>query len=253
MKKYFFIILSIPILFSCGELAQNKESRSETQNPKPEINISGYWANVGFMGKAKTKGLGNVDFYATEMTFDTDSVLVDNGFESYKLKYDVKDSVCTLYNAFQGKNLQLKVENSDFMQFIDSSMDKIHGGDFFNRGLPNGLRFEAMLNENLLVGKYFLYEKDKKTNREVEFTRNGEVKGLEDFMHYSICYSGDCTSSPLEPANIITLKNRNAEDDDYVWKKNYESGFLKIYKLEAAKADIKGARKIEKEILDLRP
>ena len=257
MKKYFLVIIVTGLLSSCGESSEKQETQkkeSETRNPKLQIfNMQGYWANIGFMGKAKQKGLGNFDFYCTEMTFDADSVLIDNGFESYKLKYSLSDSVCTLLNATQGKNLELRIETADFIQFKDSSLKNIHGNDFFNRIPANGLKFNTMLNENLLVGSYFVYENNKKTIHEVKLERNGEIKGLTEYKSYRICYSGDCTSSPLKPANIITIRNKNVEEDDYVWKKDYATNNLKIFKLEAAKPDMKGGRKIEKQILDLRP
>src|ERR1700741_956487 len=107
MKKYFLIISSLCILFSCGESSDKKETKElKTETPKSKFNLQGYWGNIAFFGKSKEKGLGKFDFYCTEMTFEEDSVLIDNGFEAYKLKYDAIESTCILRNASQGKDLE---------------------------------------------------------------------------------------------------------------------------------------------------
>ncbi len=251
MKKVIlFFFISTCFFSACNE---SPKEQKDTRTSSSSFNLQGYWANIGFMSRAKQTGLAKVNFYCTEMLFDRDSVTIDNGFESYKLKYILQDSLCILCKAFQDKDLELRIETPEFIQFKDTALNKIHGSDFFNRMPDNGLKFNAILNENLLVGEYSVYNGEKKTDQKVEFKRNGELKGLPEFMSYQICYSGDCQSSPDTAANIVTLKNRNAEDDDYVWTKDYATNRLRIFQLAPAVPDMKGARKVTKLLFDLRP
>ncbi len=216
------------------------------------FDLTGYWINVSFIDKVKHAGLGTQQFYCTEMNFDKDSVEVDNGFELYKLKYSIKDSLICLYDAAQGMNLMMKVGNENYIHFIEEGAKHIHANDKFNRVVDKEkANFKCVLNYNLIAGKYFLYNEGTKTDKRVEFTRNGEIKG-SDFLNYELCYSGDCLAMPDTMINIITLKDKKKGDEFYAWTKDTAKKQVLIYELAPAVEQIKGGRTRTKLLFDLR-
>jgi len=242
MRSYpLYILFFIFLLQACGE---EQEEKKET--PKL-FNLEGYWANIGFIDKARKNGLSRGDFYCTEMTFDKDSVEIDNGFELYKLKYTVNDSICCLQDAFQENDLNLKIGPENYMKFADTSLKAIHGNDFFNRIENGGVRFHGILNDNLIAGKYKMEESGKP----VRFNLNGRIEGDVEYTNYELCYSGDCLSEPDTVVNIMRLTHKNGDKDSFAWKRDAKAKTLTIYQLEPATPEIKGQRKIEKVIWKL--
>lgn len=257
MKKIFFYIAFV-FCFACSETKEKEISVTKT--PILPVDVTGYWVNLSFIDHAKQDVLGSKDFYCCEMVFDDDSVLIDNGFEEYFLAYSIKDSVCILRQAFQDRDLYLKIHSDYTMSFIDTSLDYVHGNDVFmcpetlssEEHSDININFISMLNDSLISGKYYLYIKGKPAKTEVEFFSDGKVIGLQGFSDYELCYSGDCMEMPDSAVNVILLAKDNGDADDYVWEGNRTQNYLRIYELEAPIADIKGQRKIKRLLFDLR-
>lgn len=242
MKKILYPLLLSLYFTSCVE----------RDDPPPGMDLTGYWINVSFIGKVKHQGLGTQQFYCTEMNFDKDSVEIDNGFELYKLKYNIKDSLVCLKNAAQGMDLYMKIGNEHYIYFSEPEAKHIHANDKFNRVVDKEkVNFKSVLNYNLIAGNYFIYENGERTDKKMEFFKNGTIKG-SNFLEYDLCYSGDCLSMPDTLINIITLKDSHQGEEFYAWKRDTVNKQILIYQLAPAEPAIKGGRAVLKPILDLR-
>jgi hypothetical protein len=80
----------------------------------------------------------------------------------------------------------------------------------------------------------------------------GLLKDSPNFSKFSVCYSGDCMSEPLEAGNVIMLENSQNEVEFAVWSFDKITKQLTIFKLEAPQQDIKGERPIKSTLLKLR-
>ncbi|MFN8343661.1 MAG: hypothetical protein U0X91_01580 [Spirosomataceae bacterium] len=248
MKKIKYLIVSLIVsvgLKACWVKEEHKP-----------IALKGKFINQSYLDRSSDALPGEISFYCTELIFDRpDSVMVKNGFEEYALHYAISHDTCFVKKAYQHKGelrdlVLLLTSDSSFValeqEYTGSPTPAVFTKTSFFQG------FEYRLNQATVAGNYEWVSADGKPSKMITLAENGTIKGLPAFSKFSICYSGDCLSEPAEAAKVILLETAQHEVEFAVWDYEKKTGRLTIYKLEAAKPDIKGERAIKFPLFELR-
>ncbi len=177
------------------------------------------------------------------------------GFEEAKVAYRKEKDYFILLKAYQGKDMIFTLNNDSSITLVDSVWTGIPSNSNFKKvNKIEGYKwvFEYFLNENLIAGDYTLFKENKPTRRKVVFNPDGKVTGLDNFVKYSICFSGDCVGETEPVSNIITFQDNNGVSKNYSFNIDKKTRSLNVYKLSESIKDIKGNRSIENKIFDLR-
>lgn len=248
MKKIKYLFISLLVSIGLKACLVNDE--------KKPIALKGTFINQSYLDRSSDTLLSAIPFYCTELVFDKpDSVLVKNGFEEYTLKYEIKKDTCFVKKAYQHqgvlKDLVLLVSSDTSFVALEQ--------DFTGSKLPAAFTktsvfegFEYGLNKSTIAGKYAVVHPGAEQSEVITFAENGTIKGLSNFSKFSICYSGDCMSEPLEAGNVIMLENSRKEVEYAVWSFDKATKQLTVFKLEEPQQDIKGERAIKSTLLTLR-
>ncbi len=221
-----------------------------------KIELKGTFINQSYLEHSADTLLNTIPFYCTELVFDhPDSVLVRNGVEEYLLQYEMKQDTCFVKNAYQHKgtlrDLALILSSDTVFVALDQDFTgNTQPARFHKTSIFRG--FEYGLNEATVAGKYTLVNGDAPKNEPVIFSADGRIKGLPAYDKFSVCYSGDCMSEPLDASNVILLENTQNKVEYAVWRYDKKTKLLTLYTLEDAKPDIKGERAIRAKLLELR-
>jgi hypothetical protein len=248
MKKIKYLLISLLVSIGLKACLVNDE--------KKPIALKGTFINQSYLNRSSDTLLSAIPFYCTELVFDKpDSVLVKNGFEEYALKYEIRHDTCFVKKAYQHQGV---LQDLVLLVLSDTSFVSLEQ-DFTGTKLPATFTktsvfegFEYGLNKATIAGKYALATPSDKQAEIITFTENGIIKGLSNFSKFSVCYSGDCMSEPLEAGNVIMLENSQNEVEFAVWSFDKVTKQLTIFKLEAPQQDIKGERAIKSTLLKLR-
>lgn len=248
MKKIKYLLISLLVSIGLKACLVNDE--------KKPIALKGIFINQSYLNRSSDTLLSTIPFYCTELVFDKpDSVLVKNGFEEYVLKYEIKHDTCFLKKAYQHQGVfqDLVLLVSSDTSFIALEQDFTGSKSpaiFTKTSVFQG--FDYGLNKATIAGKYAFATPSDHQSSFITFAANGIIEGLPSFKKFSICYSGDCISEPLEASNIIMLENAQSEVEYAVWHFDKATNQLTIFKLEEPQTDIKGERAIKSTLLKLR-
>ncbi|UUC44328.1 hypothetical protein [Flavobacterium cerinum] len=205
-------------------------------------NLSGTFINKTYLEQSKTALLSDIPFYAVELTFNKDSILFSNGFETGKLAYNKKGNQYLLKKAYQNngiiKDLIIEATSDSTFTLLDHDYTTRNSDSNFKK---SKIAFETALAQNLLEGQYEIHFPDSLKTRKVNFESNG-VTNLPGYIQYSICYSGDCMQLVDDKINLITLTNSH-KTDFFGWKRGADNT-LEFYTVSAPIPDIKGGQKI---------
>lgn len=248
MKKIKYLLISLLVSIGLKACLVNDE--------KKPIALKGTFINQSYLNRSSDTLLSAIPFYCTELVFDKpDSVLVKNGFEEYALKYEIRHDTCFIKKAYQHQGV---LQDLVLVVSSDTSFLALEQ-DFTGTKLPATFTktsvfegFEYGLNKATIAGKYEVETPSDKQAEIITFTENGIIKGLSNFSKFSVCYSGDCMSEPLEEGNVIMLENRQNELEVAVWSFDKVTKQLTIFKLEEPQQNIKGERAIKSMWLKLR-
>lgn len=248
MKKIKYLFISLMVSIGLKACLVNDE--------KKPIALKGTFINQSYLNRSSDTLLSAIPFYCTELVFDKpDSVLVKNGFEEYVLKYEIRHDTCFVKKAYQHQGVLqdlvlLVSSDTSFVALEQDFTDTKLPAIFTKTSVFEG--FEYGLNKATIAGKYAVETPTDKQAKIITFTENGIIKGLSNFSKFSVCYSGDCMSEPLEEGNVIMLENNRNEVEFAVWSFDKVTKQLTIFKLEEPQQDIKGERAIKSTLLKLR-
>jgi len=248
MKKIKYLLISLLVSIGLKACLVNDET-------KPIV-LKGTFINQSYLDRSSDTLLSAIPFYCTELVFDKpDSVVVKNGFEEYALKYEIKHDTCFVKKAYQHQGVLqdlvlLVSSDTSFVALEQDFTGSKSPASFVKTSVFEG--FEYGLNKSTIAGKYAVLNLSDKQSEVITFAENGTIKGLPNFSKFSICYSGDCMSEPLEASNVIMLENSRKEAEYAVWSFDKATKQLTIFKLEEPKQDIKGERAIKSTLLKLR-
>lgn len=249
MKKIKYLLISLLVSIGLKACLVNDEKKS--------IALKGTFINQSYLNHSSDTLLSAIPFYCTdELVFDKpDSVLVKNGFEEYALKYEIKHDTCFVKKAYQHqgvlRDLVLLVSSdTSFVALEQDFTGSKSPAAFAKTSVFEG--FEYGLNKSTIAGNYEVINASDKQSKMITFAENGAIKGLPNFSKFSVCFSGDCMSEPLEAGNVIMLENNRKEFEYAVWSFDKTTKQLTIFKLEAPQQDIKGERAIQSTLLKLR-
>lgn len=248
MKKIKYLLISLLVSIGLKACLVNDE--------KKPIALKGTFINQSYLNRSSDTLLSAIPFYSTELVFDKpDSVLVKNGFEEYALKYEIKHDTCFVKKAYQHQgvlqDLVLLVSSDTSFVALEQDFTGSQSPAFFTKtSVFEG--FEYGLNKSTIAGKYAVVNPATEQSQVITFAENGTIKGLPNFSKFSVCYSGDCMSEPLEAGNVIMLENSRNEVEYAVWSFDKATKQLTIFKLEEPQQDIKGERAIKSTLLKLK-
>lgn len=217
--------------------------------------LKGKFVNQTFLDQVPDSIAGFVHAYCYEMDFiSEDSVRIFYGFEEATLKYKKDGTDYVVEKAMQDKDMPFKINDNGTITLTDSTWNESHENSvFFKSDMRGGKwNFEKHLNEKMIAGEYTLYKNGQPTDQRVAFTPGGNVTGLENFVGYSICYSGDCVGETYPIANNITFTNDQNNKVVYAFDINRETGSIRINNIEPPIPDTKGERAIKDLAFDLR-
>lgn len=205
-------------------------------------NLSGTFINTTYLEQSKTSLLSDIPFYAVELTFNKDSILFSNGFETGKLAYIKKGNQYLLKHAYQNngifKDLILEATSDSTFTLQDHDYTTQNSDSNFKK---SKVSFETALTQNLLEGQYEIYFPDSLKTRKIEFKSNGKTN-IPGYSRYSICYSGDCLQLVDDKINLITVTN-STKNEFFGWRYG-TNNTLELYTISAPLPDIKGGQKI---------
>ncbi len=231
------LILST-LFFSC----KTKSKRTS------QMGVKGRYINSAFLKYIPDSIPGNIFVYCYELNFNkADSANVFYGFEQGKVAYKKQDDKYKLINASQGKDLAFIINKDSSITLIDSTVTGSHTNSLFVKvdNIPGKeWVFEKYLNDKMITGEYVLYKNGIATPQKVQFTSDGQVKGLKPYTNFSICYSGDCVEETEPISNLIALKGNDSLANLYAFKINKTANSIIFYNIEAPIKDIKGNRQI---------
>jgi hypothetical protein len=248
MKKIKYLLISLLVSIGLKACLVN--------DAKKPIALKGTFINQSYLNRSSDTLLSAILFYCTELVFDKpDSVLVRNGFEEYALKYEIKHDTCFVKKAYQHQGVlqDLVLLVSSDTSFV--ALEQDFTGSTSPAVFTKTSAFEGFaygLNKSTIAGKYAVVNPADKQSKVITFAENGTVKGHPNFSKFSVCYSGDCMSEPLEAGNVIMLENSRKEVEYAVWSFDKATKQLTIFKLEEPQQDIKGERAIKSTLLKLR-
>ena len=248
MKKIKYLLISLLVSIGLKACLVNDE--------KKPIALKGTFINQSYLNRCSDTLLSAIPFYCTELVFDKpDSVLVKNGFEEYALKYEIKQDTCFVKKAYQHQGVLqdlvlLVASDTSFVALEQDFTGSKSPAVFTKTSVFEG--FAYGLNKSTIAGKYAVVNASSKQPEYITFAENGTIVGLPTFNKFSICYSGDCVSEPLEAGNVLMLENSRKEVEFAVWSFDKTTKQLTIFKLEAPQQDIKGERAIKSTLLKLR-
>jgi hypothetical protein len=245
MKKIKYTLISLAIAIGLKACWVKNDS---------QIALKGTFLNESYLAHASDTLLSAIPFYCTELVFDRpDSVLVRNGVEEYPLKYEIKQDTCFVKNAYQHqgtlKDLVLILSSdTSFVALEQEFTGQIQPASFRKTSVFKG--FEYGLNNATVAGKYAIVDAATQKQLVVTFTADGRIEGFPAYQKFSVCYSGDCVSEPLEASNVIMLENAQKEVEFAVWRFDKSTKRLIISKLAEPQPDIKGERAIQSTLLE---
>ncbi len=243
-----FVLFASMLFSSCI----NREKKPESFQ-----GVRGDYVNNTVLKKIADTVPGGVPHFCFEMHFFcTDSVDIDDGISEYKFAYKKQGSNFVLLKPTWKGDMLFTLNPDSSITMMDTAWTGIAASSEFKKVPENKEHkwvFDYYLNEQMIAGEYFLYKDDKPTQQKIIFTTDGRVIGLENFVSYYICYSGDCVGETTTPSNTIDFTSSSKTQTSFAFKIDKKNKILNIYSLEAPKEkDIKGELIIKDKIFDLR-
>jgi hypothetical protein len=211
MKHVFLLFSTVLFFYACS-------SKNETTQQSP-ANLNGNWVSKEYIellaeNHSPKVTLEKLTLYATELVIDSkkgDSVAVYNGQESY----------ASLPAERRGDTLRVKLNKDAFTDiaydadtktlfFVDKSLNRIFRfvraeKEFIDTSFEMPVAFPSFVNKAVFEGKWTFFEHNS-TQKNIEFTRFGKVKGWEKYSDYSLCVNGDCAVN--DGGDVVIFTNQ---------------------------------------------
>ncbi len=230
-----FIFITIIQFFFC-----NNEQKQAKKNSR----IKGRYVNSTFIKKLADTVPGGVPFYCTQMEFfGNDTVDIANGFEDYQRSYKKDGDHYLLIEASFRGDMPFVLNTDSSITLIDTGWTHLSTNSEFKKVPENRKEdnfFDYYLNEEIIAGEYVLYKDNKATHQKITFDADGRVRGFEDYVSYSLCYSGDCVGETAPPCKTISLVTKNQEWMEFALKIDRANGIIRMYNIADGVPDIKG-------------
>lgn len=248
------LLMCLPFV-NCGNPKSNK--------PVVNTGIKGRFVNQTFLQQVPDSIAGTIQAYCYEMNFvSPDSVVINYGFEEGTLAYKQEGDHYRLIGALPF------ILNTDGSITLKDSIWVVRGDTIWT-GAPLNSKFikapdskgqewvfDQYLNERMIAGIYQLYKEGKPIESKVIFNKDGSVSGLENYIAYSICYSGDCVGETEKLYNLISFNTNENAVKAYAFEidKNKTISFYNIGPSlkDVAGNDLKGGKAIEEKVFELR-
>lgn len=232
------LAVSCMTLFSC--------SKSES-----DYKLSGRFINTSYLEQSKTKLLQNIPFYGTEITFEKDSIVFTNGFETGKLAYTQKGNRYILKEAYQHnghlKELILEATSDSTFTLYDTEYTTASTPSVFT---TSKIPFESALAKKVIDGTYEIQYPEALKNTRVTFSAF-TITGLPDYNRYNLCYSGDCMQMITDTINSIYLSRPDGHTDLFGWQNGLQQT-LELYRVSDPIPDSKGGQRITQKAFILK-
>jgi hypothetical protein len=253
--QYLVYTLICLVFAGCGINESNKRDGN--------TGISGRFVNQTFLQQVPDSIAGTIQGYCYELNFiSPDSVMINYGFEEGTLAYKQEGDHYRLIGS-----IPFTLNTDGSITLSDSAWLK--RGDTAWTGAPLNSKFikvpdvkgqkwvfDQYLNERMIAGTYQLFKGEKQASQQIIFNKDGSVSGLENYISYSICYSGDCTGETELASDQVTFKTRTGAAITYAIKldKNRTINFYTIGPMlkDNDGNDLKGGRAIEGKVFELR-
>ncbi len=229
MKKIFLLSCSI-LFFSCthDDASQIKKEKAIAQS------VSGKYVNETCVKEISDSVAGYAPFFATQLNFiSSDSVVMENGFESGLIAYKKNDDKnYTLIKASFRGDMKFSFNEDGSLTLINNydNPKQLHQEKYIKL-IDSTKNFPQFLNQYMITGEYQLTS-NKKEKQIAVFNNDGKVTGIDDYTRYDICYSGDCLSEINERMNIIYLYN-NVRQDAFAFKGSKKMKQIDLYEITA--------------------
>ncbi|MEO4006052.1 hypothetical protein [Flavobacterium sp. CAU 1735] len=233
-----FLAVSCMTLFSC--------SKSDSG-----YKLSGTFINTSYLEQSKTKRLRDIPFYGTEITFEKDSILFSNGFETGKLAYTQKGNQYVLKEAYQNngvlKDMILEATSDTTFTLNDTEYTTTTTPSVFTKSKTT---FESALAKKVIDGTYEILYPETLKNTRVTFSAF-TITGLPDYNRYNLCYSGDCMQMITDTINSISLNRPDGSTAIFGWQ-NGQQQTLELYRVSDPIPDSKGGQRITQKAFILK-
>lgn len=230
MRNIFFFAVLLACLTACkSDAAKSNETAEEVtkvETIKGEISISGHWINDKYLAVLLSSQSPRKAQEACEWCFldippsaDLPMLVIVNYHEAiqYHLAASDSDVYTILPNGHDAPEPQ-------FNAIVSQTADKIKLGD------QTFIRAQCAKEENTFkILEYYLFQGNYTTEsgKEVEFTSNGEIKGLDDFTAYNPFIDYFDMGRDVDQ---VSLKNSNETWTDYAFR--FKQNKLQILALE---------------------
>lgn len=245
------IVVAIAFLFqSCNS--------GVIKAPEPCAPPTGKFVNATVLGKCPDKMPVDVPHYCLELNFwDSDSVIVDNGFEKFSLPFSLAADGCTfkISGASLFGDMYFIVSGDTSIQLIDTAWTKLQDFSSFKKVAPRegeDVSFEYFLNECILTGEYALFENGNLAAHQVTIMPNGQLNGLKPFLAYFLCYAGDCLDQTEPASRTIVLIDEKGKEETFAFKSIEGKMAIELYSIGPPIPDMKGGRPIGPMVYELR-
>lgn len=233
-----FLTVSCMTLFSCSKGDSGYK-------------LSGTFINTSYLEQSKIKLLQNISFYSTEITFEKDSILFSNGFETGKLAYSQKGNQYILKEAYQNngilKNMVLEATSDTTFMLHDTEYTTASTPSVFTK---SNTTFESALAKKVIDGSYELLYPERLKNTPVTFSAF-TITGLPDYNRYNLCYSGDCMQMITDTINSISLSRPDGHTAIFGWQ-NGPKQTIELYRISDPIPDSKGGQRITQKAFILK-
>lgn len=247
VKLSFLFLLSINILFiSCKGKEKKEQSVSYTER----------YINTTFLENIKGKLPGSVPVYCYELYFiNSDSVRINGGFETWTIPFKKeKENTYKLLKASRYGDMTLYINDDGTITLVDTAWTKNTISSVFKPVEAISSQefvFDYHFNQQTIAGTYILFKKNQKTKQEITFNPDGTVKGFDNFLSYTLCFSGDCVGSTNPLSNLIELRTKD-KSIFYAFSMDEENKKLSFFNLGDPIKNEKGGITIQDIAFDLR-
>jgi len=197
-------------------------------------------------------------YFCFELNFRSgDSVLVDNGFEKFNLRWSAGEEDCTfiIHGATLFGDMPFTLQGDTALQLIDTAWTKLTAATTFTKVVPseNGEGgFETMLNECMVAGEYALFENGELRPHAITILPNGQFNGFKPYLGYALCYAGDCLEETDPPSRTIELLDERGNKETFAFKLIEGKMAIELYRIGPPIPDTKGGRSIGPMVYELR-
>ncbi len=226
--------------------------------PEPCAPPTGKFVNATVLGKCPDTMPVDVPHFCFELNFnDNDSVMVDNGFEKFRLPFSLAADGCTfkIAGASLFGDMYLMLDGDTSIRLIDTAWTKLPGFSTFKRVAQRdgeNVSFESLLNECILAGDYALFKDGNLAPHQVTFLPNGQINGMKPFLGYELCYAGDCLEETEPVSRTIDLIDEKGQKQTFAFKSIEGKMAIELYSIGPPIPDMKGGRSIGPMVYELR-